>query len=434
MKTIVKTTAVLILFLVAIPIQGQTPPTPPKPPKDPVRVSVHSDENSSSYSYSVSSSDSDGKNKRTSISVSISNSDDSYSFRAKFPSNKSQEVLNALKKVMNNKNLSKSNNRYIWSSESNGDEVYKVLFNGTRLSMSLDKDIASSSLEEKFEALGQTIRAVIVGKDNEKQREADRLQREADRLRRDAERMQREADRIKRDAKRQAATISNQYKNDARKIAEEAKRIAEKASLINRKASHKGGISSYVKSLLRNDKTYYAENTSNSFNWNWPALQNELIDALKKDKLINMDNDLNLIYDNSGMYANGKKLNSSMLSKYKSILSKNKIPSGLMFSLYKGSKHIVLLDNNPNFKNLLNDLKINNLIIDKKNKFNINGSSAYRNGEQLMPDDLALINKLLIKNNIIPAPGKIIEFSSSKDYEIGYRLNNTGLLGTFSRQ
>lgn len=433
MKTIVKITAILMLFLIAIPLQAQTPPVPPKPPKKPVQISVHSDDDSSSYSYSVSSSDSNGKNKKTSTSVSISNSDDSYSFRAKFPSSKSQEVLNALKKEMNNNNLSRSNNKYIWNSESNGDEVYKVLFSGTKLSMFLDKDVASSSLEEKFETLGQTIRTVIVGEENEKRREAERLQREADRLVRDAQRMQREADRISREAKRQAATISNQYKNDAKRIAEEAKRIAQKASLMSREAAHKGGISSYVRSLLGNDKTFFAEDTSNSFNWNWPALQSELIDALKKDNLINTDNDLNFTYDNSGMYANGKKLSTSSINRYKQILSKNKLSSDHLFSLYKGYKHIVIIDKDPDLEGLIKDLTSKGFISNRNEKvtFKINGISVYKNETQLSTTDLSSINTLLYKNNIIPAPGKIFEVIQEDAYKIGYAINGRGHLGTW---
>lgn len=431
MKSIIKITVILVLFFIAVPAEAQTKPTPPKPPK--VHHSEHSDSNSSSYSYSVTSSDDNGKKKSTNVSVSISNSEDSYSFRAKFPADKTQEVLNALKKEMNNNNLTESNGRYIWSSESNGDEVYKVLFNGTRLSMFLDKEIASSSLEEKFETLGKTIRTIIVGKENEKRREADRLQRDADRLRRDAERMQREADRIRRDAQRQAATISNQYINDAKRIAEEARRIADKASRVSREAAHKGGVSAYVRSLLGNIKTYYADGTSSTFNWNWPAIQDELIDALKDDKLIHTDNDLNFTYDNSGMYANGEKLSSSLMGKYKKILSKNGLSSGHLFTFYKGHKHIVVIDNNPNFSGFLAALKVSNLNSEEKNKFKINGSSVFRNGEQLDSDMLSLINRLLVQNNIVPAPGKILEFSSPENYAIGYRLSSTGFLGTFSR-
>ena len=82
----------------------------------------------------------------------------------------------------------------------------------------------------------------------------------------------------------------------------------------------------------------------------------------------------------------------------------------------------------------MNDLRANNLILNKKNKLQINGSSVYRNGEKLSSNDLSLVNKLLLKNSIIPAPGKIVEFSSDVDYVIGYRLRSNGFLGTFSRE
>ncbi|AUC82789.1 hypothetical protein [Lacinutrix sp. Bg11-31] len=186
---------------------------------------------------------------------------------------------------MNSKNYTLSKGKDTWSSDSNGEEVYKVSLSNKKLTMHLDKDIASSTLAKKFETLGSTIRIVIVGEQNETRRDAERLQREADRLRRDAERMQSEADRIQREAQRQAASTSNQYRDDAIRIAYEA-------SGLNLEAAHKGAVSSIVKQLLADSKTAYNNTTKSGFNWTWPKAQNQLLDAFKKDNLIHTKNDV----------------------------------------------------------------------------------------------------------------------------------------------
>lgn len=431
MKTITKILASATLLFGMIITNAQTVPPPPTPPK--TNHSEHSDKNSSSYSYSISSSDDDGQNKKTNVSVSISNSDDSYSFRAKFPTEKQKEIKNVLFKEMSTKNHSVSRGKDIWNSNSNGDEVYKISLSLGKLSMHLDKDIASSSLAKKFENLGKTIRTIIVGKQNETRREAERIQREADRIRRDADRMQREAERMRREADRQIANISRQYKDDAKKIADEAKRLANEASGLNTEATHKGAIKSVVRQLLGDSKTTYNETTKSGFNWTWPDAQNELLEAFKSDNLINTKNDVVFIKDETGIHINGKHLSKNQENKYNNILTKYKIYTSHYFTFYKTYKHIVIIDDTPNLDGFINDAISKNILdsSSKDVKLELNGNTVYKNGNQLSTNTLNVLNSILLKNKIIPAPGKHFEIIK-KGVKVGYSIDGRAHLGTWS--
>jgi len=430
MKNRLKIVASMMVLLIATGLQAQKTPKRPKTPK--VHKSEHSDETSSSYSYSISTSEDDGQNKGTNVSVSISNSEDSYTFRSKFPSDKLKEIRHVLTKEMSSKNHTVYKGRDSWNSDSNGEEVYKVSLSNGKLSMYLDKDIASASLIEKFETLGVTIRTVIVGKENEERREAERLQREADRIRRDAERMQREADRIQREAKRHASSASNQYKNEAKRIADEARRLAAEARDLNHVAGHNGTIGSVVRKLLGDSKTTYSENTKSVYNWTWPDAQNDLLAAFKKDDFINTENDVVFIKDRTGIHVNGKHLSKNQVAKYNGILEKNKISKAHYFTFYKTNGHIVLVNDNADMEGFMDDADAENLIDkNKKVKLQINGVTAYKNGIKVSTTDLSKLNNILIQNNIIPAPGKIFEIMKRGNYKLGYALSKSSHLGTW---
>lgn len=426
MKTIIKIKLGLIVLISTISLNAQTPPNPPKTPS--VHISEHSDSNTNNSSYSYSHSDSD--NKKSNVSVSINNSKDSYSLRAKFPEEKYKEIKEVLINEMNKKNHSALKGKDIWSSDSNGEEVYEVSLSKKKLSMYLDKDIASNSLAEKFKNLGMTIRTVIVGKENEARREAARLQREADKLRRDSERMQREAQRIEREAQR--VKTSERYRNDARRFSDEAKRMAQKASRLNTRAGHKGGISSYIIELLGDSKTQFNESQNNS-NWTWSTIQKELLNNLKNDELVDSKNDIIFIKDETGFYINGEQLSKNLVTKYNSILTKNKISDTNYFTFYRKNQNIVLVNNNANIEGFLKDLVSNKIIEsdNKKVKLELNGTSFYKNNSEIPASKSETLNSILLKNNIIPAPGKIFEIIKPDNYKLGYSIGEKSHIGTW---
>lgn len=430
-----------ILVLCATQLGAQTTPQTPKTPKtkttssssSSTTVSVHSDEDDGSSSYSYTDTSIDGKNKNTNISISISSSDDSYSLRAKFPEDKYIEVYNVLINEMNARNLTESNGKQIWVSNSNNEEVYKVILSKNKLTISLDKDVASGSLAEKFEVMGKTIRTAISGADNEARRDAERLQREADRLRRDAESMQREADRIQREADHQQREDAKRYRDDARALADKARKLANEASDLGTEANHRGGISSQVRTLLGENKTLYYDTTTNANNWTWPDAQKEMMSLLKKKGLIHTENDISFTYDDSGMYANGNKLSASQMKTFNDIFDKYNILKGYGFSFYKTHNHMVIIDDNADIDGFIKDLVSKKLISSDKEiaLFEINGNSVYKDRKQLSIADLQTINSLLHKNNIIPAPGKILRIMKAGASKVGYALGEKSHLGTW---
>ena len=421
MKKTTILTVHIILFLLGNTVLAQTIPTPPKPP------TTHTS-SSSSISYSSSSSD----NRGGSISIAISNTNDSYKFKAKFPEKRYSELVSVLKNELESKKMTKSGNSYSWISNADENEVYNVNLNSKKLVMSLDKNVASDALIDKFEALGKTLKTVISGS-SETKREAEELQREADRLLRDAERMQREADRIHREAKRIEQASLESYREDAMHIAEEAKRLAEKAAIISVKASHKGAINAPLKMLLRSNKTYLSNTLINTINYTWPYAQKELITALLKDNIVQSKNDIVFNTDPTGVYINGTKLTNTQINQYKSILKKYNITPDNTFSFYKTDNNIVIINDNAKLTSFLKSLKEKGYINSLKDKLllEINGTSIIKNGKAVSAKDLAIYNTLLLKNNIIPAPGKIIEITTSNAYKLGYTLNNKAHLGTW---
>lgn len=360
--------------------------------------------------------------QNTNISVSISNSNDSYSLRARFPSEKYTDVLTVLMDNLNAKNLTESNGKQKWMLNSNDDEVYDVSLSKTRLTLELDKQVASSELIEKFDELGDTLRMVISGNNNSKA-EAERLLREADRMRRDAERMQREAERLQSTAAK-----------DAENIGDEAQRLADKANHLGVEASHRGGVSDLVKTLLDNEKTNLKLEDTTKNNWLWPSAQKDIIAALKKDGLITLEDEINFIYDDTGMYVNGTELNSKQINRYSTIFYEHHIFKNYGFSFYKSGNNIVVICDKPNIDNLINEL-VGERFLSSKNEFaefNINGESVYKNGTKLSIKDLNTINTLLQENNIVPAPGKILKIlKDGKGYSLGYNINGKVHFGTY---
>jgi len=368
---------------------------------------------------------------KTSTSVSIGISDESYMLRAKFPAEKFPDLEEVLMQEMNMDKMEISKGKQVWSSTSNGEEVYEVILSNTKLYMFLNKEIASSGLVNKFENLGATIRSLVASAQDEEIRQVEKLQREADRLRAEADRMQREADRIQKSATK--SELDNRYLEDAERIAEEARRLAEEASELNMEASHKGGVSAMIKELLRENRTYYGKEVKNANNWTWPAAQKELISALLSEGLIKSEDEISFTKDETGGYVNGKKLTTDQMNRYSRIFSAYGLSKIGGFSFYKAGEHIVLITSNADIEGFLDDMVSHGHLSSKraKVKLEINGISAFKGGVQVSENELLAYNELMLKNNIIPAPGKILEIMKPGSYKLGYTVGTKTHLGTW---
>ena len=161
--------------------------------------------------------------------------------------------------------------------------------------------------------------------------------------------------------------------------------------------------------MLSNNKTSYHDKVRNTNNWTWPNVQKEILSLLKNERLIHTKNDVSFTYDHSGMYANGKKLNSSQISKFNTVFYKHNIFKGHEFSFYKSQNHIVIVDDNINMEGIIKDMISKKHIASSKEKvlFEINGNTVFKNGKQVSDTDLISINTLL-RNEGSSAPLYII--------------------------
>jgi hypothetical protein len=405
MKKIIKTATCLIV-LGMVTVQAQTPP--PTPPKTP----------SIMISYSETAHDS--RLQTTKTSVSISDSDDSYSFRAKFSSQRFNDVKELLENEMNKKNYSFEKGKHQWKLETNNQEIYEVSLSKTRLNMFLDKDLASDNLAEKFKNLGLTLRSVISGKDPNEDA-IERQKREADKLTRDAQRMLREAERL-----------NKLSENDAKAIADYAKHLADKAKNESAELHHLGGVTELVETLLNDDKTAVNYNIVTQSSWRFYQLQKELVKLLKTLQLIGSENEFNLVKDDTGMYASGKRLTTIQETRIKRLFNEHKMLNTNDFSFYKKGNHIVVINSDANIKGFLRAAKDKGLITSttKPVKLVINGYSAFKDGQKFSKDQLDTLNKLLTNHNIIPAPGKTLEVMKN-GYKLGYTVNDKMHYGTW---
>lgn len=403
MKTIIILIAIVSLNISAVMAQVTTSSTTKK-----TNVSIHTDSDDS---------------KKSNVSISISSTDDYYSFSAKYSGDKDDELKDLLKKEMGTQNLKESKGKYTWEVNSGNEQVYEIELKNGKLSMEIDKTIASKSLIEKFEQLGKTARTIITGKDEE-DREMERVQREADRLQRDADRMRREAERLR-----------DQAVRDADRLSREAERLAREAARAGNIARHSGGVSSGILKLLNDSKTYF-DGKDTDHNWILPKLDNDLSSQLLMDGLISSSEDINLTKDGSGIYINGNKLNSSETSKYNSLFKDHKVPDNMYLSFNKQGHHIVIIDEKADVEELLNAMKKANYIssISEKLKLEINGNSVVKNGRTLSHSDVLAYNGLLQKHKVIPAPGKILEIMAPGNYKLGYTIDDKAHLGTWIMQ
>ncbi|GEQ86750.1 hypothetical protein ULMS_22580 [Patiriisocius marinistellae] len=415
MKTILKSITTITLTCLAITgaLAQTQPPQPPTPPSN--NVSVHSDETKSSTSYSYSIKDDDNKGSSGNVSISTSSNDGSYSFRLRYDGSKDDQIKKLLYKEMGTNNLDTSGSKDVWITKSGGEEVYEIKFGKGKLNMDVDKEIASEAIANKIAEIGKTVRTIITGQ-KEGDREAERLQREADRLQRDADRMRREADRLQ-----------QQEQRNIDRIKREADRLAREAERAGDNARRSGGVSAVVIELLKEDKTYY-DGLDNGTAWVLPKLLPLLMSQLEKDGFIKTGEDINILNEESGMYINGNRISKMTLQygKYNAIFKKANIRTDNYFSLNKNKNNVIVVDNNANIDNLLFTLRTLKLIPENDEKLilELNGNTVIQNGISLSTSQVKLFNKVLLGENVILAPGKVLEIKGEDNYTLGYTLNN----------
>ncbi|WP_298507677.1 hypothetical protein [uncultured Kordia sp.] len=443
MQKIFITTVFILAFLVG---NAQTTPEPPTPPST---SSSSSSSSSSTYSSSSTSSDSN-----ESTSISISHTEDDYKLRARFPKNRYQKLKNLIEETLGGKNMDIGSGYSKWSSD---EKVYYVKLTKKSLRISLDLNVASPELAEKFENLGKDIKIIVSGSSVKVEKE--RMQREADRMRTEAERMKREAVRLERQYQRESERIEQQAKRelerakreehrkkeqlereakrmerDAKRIEREAKRVELEAKRLEEKARHKGGVSSYIKRLLEDPKTKYTSISSGSnLNWIWPEVQENLLTSLQKDNLIKSTSEVIFTSEKDHMYVNGAILAEAQYEKYLQMFRKAGIQSNADFSFYKKGDHIVVIGLNAKIKKVFNDLHKKGYIAstDEAVKLLIDGDKITQNGQKLTSNLVATYNAILRDNGIIPAPGKYIEMKEAGSYRLGYSLGSKGIIGTW---
>ncbi|WP_420571519.1 ATP synthase F0 subunit B [Kordia sp.] len=407
---------------------AQEPPTPPTPP---------STSSSSTYSSSTKSSSSS-----ESTSISISHTEDDYKLRARFPKNRYEKLKNLIENTLGGKNMDIGKGYSKWS---NDEKVYYVKLTEKSLRISLDLNVASPALVEKFEAMGKDAKIIISG--SSVNAEKQRMQREADRMRREADRMQLEAERLERQAEREAKRIEQQAKREkqraereakriemqAKRIEREAKRLDREAKRVEERARHKGGVSTHIKRLLDDPKTAYSGTSDTNLNWIWPAIQNDLLASLRDDQLISTTDEVTFTTEKDRMYVNGTELSEAQNRKYAAMFRKAGVQRNADFSFYKKGNHIVVIGLNAKIKKVFNDLHKKGFIgsTDEAVKLLIDGNNITQNGNSLGKDKVAAYNAILRDNGIIPAPGKYIEMKKAGSYRLGYALGNRGIIGTW---
>jgi hypothetical protein len=423
MKNIFITTAFVLLFFQFSNAQ-KTPPPPETP-----STSSTSTSSSSPSSTTIST---EGKE---STSISISHTDDAYKLRARFPKNREAKLKKLIQNTLGDKNLDVRKGYSKWS---NDEKVYEIKLTEKTLRIWLDLNVASPNLIEKFEVLGNDAKTIISGSTVSAER--DRMQREADRMRHEADRMQREARRLELQVERVAKRIEREVQRengriqlDAKRIEREAKRLDLEAKRIEEKARHKGGVSAHIKRLLDDPKTAYTKPSGSDLNWIWPSVQEDLLTALLKDKLIESTSEVTFTTEKDQMYVNGKVLTETQSKKYSTLFRNAGIQSNADFSFYKKGNQIVVIGLNARIKKVFTDLHKKGFIAstDEAVKLLINGNSIVQNGKKLPRDKVATYNAIFRDNGIIPAPGKYIEMKKAGSYRLGYSFGNKGIVGTW---
>ena len=151
MKTIVKLTTILVLFI-ATKVVAQTPPTTPKTPETSTVTS--STESISSYSG-------DDSEEYSSSSVSVKSTNSLYKFRASFADKKTANIKQRIQKELSKmKNITTTNSNR-WSYFKNDEKVFECKLSEGHLRLFLDKELSSKKMETKIIALGEELKHFI---------------------------------------------------------------------------------------------------------------------------------------------------------------------------------------------------------------------------------------------------------------------------------
>ena len=387
-------------------LKAQTPPQPPSPPGS---------SNSVSHSQTISRSSSSS----TKSSISITKNEQEYSLKAKYGKDRMPKLKALFLSELGDKNLNISNGVLTWKTTSGGETVYVIQLEKNRLKMNLDRSLASNKLFASIDELGLLAKSIIGG---QKHGDADRLRREADRLKEEASRLKREADRLNREAER-----SSKLQRKAQDLEATSRRLVEESM-------HKGGISTEIKMLLADRKTFYNfKNIDASDNWLWPIFQSKLLNKLDALDAIDDNIDLRLTRDPSGIYINGEKLIANQSSTIAKIFEDYNIIETKDFQFYKKGNHIVVVSGDPDIEGFFRAYAKAGYISDRhaKVELNINGHNLLINDEMTDEPTLRKINAMMQDHRILPAPGKILYSMGGGKYKVGYSLGPKSHLGTW---
>lgn len=428
MKLIITFATTCAVLLTAVVNAQTNPPEPPAPPV--VNGQNASNLNTTSSSYNTRTHTRTG-NKRDNIAISISDNNSHYNLSARFPENKISEVKRIITSELGNP-AGTSGTKSYWESSTGEDEVYKVAMRGNKLSVFLDKEVADENLITKIKNMGKLIRQAISGKDVEEEREAQHLQREADRLKREAERMRMESRRMQREAERlkereeqlkeQNKQVASRYERDAAQLAEEYQRIAAEAERLNRNAINNGAVSDVAARLLKKSSTVMPTPFVNTNNWKWPGAQKALLEKLITDAIITSDSEVIFARNPNGIYINGTRMSPGTQMRYDRLLKTHGIAMIDFFTFYKNGNHIIIVDDQALIEPILIRLQSAGHIatLQTKTSIAINGATVKINGEHITSEKVSEINNILSENNVIGAPGKMLNILGPNNYSLGY--------------
>ncbi len=125
-------------------------------------------------------------------------------------------------------------------------------------------------------------------------------------------------------------------------------------------------------------------------------------------------------------------MSESKHSKYLKLFKNNGIGKNVDFSFNKDGDHIVIIES-AEIEDLAQELIRKGIItsLKAKTKIEINGESVIKNGQAFNKTEVANFNKLLLKYRVIPAPGKILEFTGKGSYKLGYSIGSRTHVGTW---
>ncbi|EAQ37668.1 hypothetical protein MED134_14607 [Dokdonia sp. MED134] len=416
MKTVRNICTAALIGLGMNVIAQTAPPAPPAPPATVYEDATTTVTTNSSNVSVITQNGNYGSGGSTSYSVS--NSNDEYRVKSRYPGNRYAAIKEFLVAEMGTKNMQSSGKDMVWSLEGDEDTVYEIALSEKRLKIELDKTIAAPDMIAKFTDMGNILRTLVSG--GSERQEIQRLERDADRARRDAARMQREAARLREVSVRDAARLER-----------EALRLSNEAERLGLNSKRGGGIDSYVRNLLELPSTKIAASDVNSSIWQWPEVQEALINTLNAEGLLKGEETIVFVKEDAGAYANGTRLSTTQWSKVNSVFRKYVMQDVTEVSFYKKGNHIVIVDGFTAVEKIVMWLTRNDYIASSRRsvKMMLNGSSVIVDNVALPSSDVKKINSYLLTEGVITAPGKSLVINET-GMSLGYSYDKS-TLGTW---